>query len=397
MINERAGASVEIDGQPFVRVRPGFTGHAVYGPYETLEPGTYEVEFRIKPLCEHADGRDPLCAFIDIVAGPEHRLFEALAFRSLIGEDGRYIASFQTRRRLTHVEYRLFANGAEPLLLGGSPRVAKVEALREAPRLASPPPLLRDHGARIWQVFEAGVGVAVLGQHLIATGCGVSFHIRELDDLNFINEVMVKNAYNILTPSPACVVDIGMNIGLTTLRLAASPHVREVHAFEPFASTFARAAANVSLNPALQDKIHMHNFGLLDRETELTTHVNSRDSGSYSVFGPGQGEPVKIQLRDATATLRPIIDAAQARGLLVVLKVDCEGSEFAVFRSLEAGGLIGRVAAYMVEYHHGHGPAEELTSRLTSAGFVVVDLGSPGSNGFFYAVRLGGLAAAPDV
>jgi Holliday junction resolvase len=44
----------------------------------------------------------------------------------------------------------------------------------------------------------------------------------------------------------------------------------------------------------------------------------------------------------------------------------------------------------MVEYHRGHGASGELTSRLTEAGFAVVDLGYSGGNGFFYAIRLGG-------
>jgi FkbM family methyltransferase len=238
-------------------------------------------------------------------------------------------------------------------------------------------------------LFIAGIGVSLRGEDVIASCAGFSFYARAADDLNFVDEVLLKNCYNILTPTPACVIDIGMNIGLTSLRLASSPNVREVHAFEPFPTTFGRAAANVALNPEQQGKIAMHNFGMFDSDTEVTVHINSSDSGSYSVFGADRGESVTIQLRDAGATLRPIVEAAEARGLLAVLKVDCEGSEFAVFRSLAASGLIDRVAAYMVEYHRGHGASSELTSRLIEAGFAVIDLGYSGANGFFYAIRLG--------
>ena len=222
----------------------------------------------------------------------------------------------------------------------------------------------------------------------MATGGGISFFIKTLDDLNFVGEVLVKNTYNILTPSAACVIDIGMNIGLTTLRLAASENVREVHAFEPFPSTFDRAVANASLNPAFTTKIQMHNYGLFDSDREATTYINSNDSGSNSVLAAGQGAVRSGSTARGGRELEPIIASARARGLLVVLKVDCEGSEFAVFRSLEASGLLTHIAAFMVEYHIGWGSGEELTKRLTEAGFIVVDLGEPGSNGFFYAVRV---------
>ena len=90
---------------------------------------------------------------------------------------------------------------------------------------------------------------------------------------------------------------------------------------------------------------------------------------------------------DTLPSSERIVEAARAKGRLVVLKVDCEGSEFAVFRSLAESGLLPSIAAFMVEYHIGWGSGRELTERLVAAGFIVVDLGRPGENGFFYAVR----------
>ena len=389
MFNERAGVRVEIDGRGCIETQAGLMGHAVYGPYETLEPGKYGVEFQIKPLVEPADDRDPLIAHFDVVAGPQVRLAEGLVFRSLLTPDGRFVVHFETGERLSGVEYRLYVNGVEPLRLDDAPRARRIERVEPPPQRETLPAFFRNHVSDFGRLFIAGIGVSVRGEDVIASAKGFSFYARTADDLNFVDEVLLRNCYNILTAAPVCVIDIGTNIGLTSLRLASSPNVREVHAFEPFPMTFARAAANVSLNPAQQAKIAMHNIGMFDSDTELTTHINSSDSGSYSVFGADRGESVTIQLRDAGATLRPIIESAQAQGLLVVLKVDCEGSEYAVFRSLAASGLIGRIAAYMVEYHRGQGTSHELTYRLTEAGFAVVDLGYSGNNGFFYAVRLG--------
>lgn len=389
MFNERAGVRVEIDGRACIETQPGLMGHAVYGPYETLGPGKYRVEFQIEPLGAPDDDRDPLIAHFDVVAGPQVRLAEGLVFRSLLTPDGRFVVHFETGETLSGVEYRLYVNGVEPLRLEDAPVATRIDRVQPLPQRSSLPEFFRNHVSHFGRLFIAGIGVSVRGEDVIATCAGFSFYARIADDLNFVDEVLLRNCYNILTAEPVCVIDIGMNIGLTSLRLAGSPNVREVHAFEPFPMTFARAAANVALNPEQQAKIAMHNFGLFDSESEVTTYINSSDSGSYSVFGADRGESVTIQLRDAGATLRPIVEAAEARGLLVVLKVDCEGSEYAVFRSLAASGLIDRVAAYMVEYHRGHGTSSELTSRLVEAGFAVIDLGYCGTNGFFYAVRLG--------
>ena len=164
MINERAGERVEIGGRVFVKTKPGLIGHAVFGPDETLDPGKYMVEFTIRPLSEYSDGRDSLCALVDIVSSNVTQLFEAQAFRSLIGKEDRYVAYFETDSRVDRVEYRLYVNGAEPLLIGDDPLVTRIEQPELAARMAAPPTLLREHRARVNELFASGIGIAILGE-----------------------------------------------------------------------------------------------------------------------------------------------------------------------------------------------------------------------------------------
>ena len=73
--------------------------------------------------------------------------------------------------------------------------------------------------------------------------------------------------------------------------------------------------------------------------------------GARSTVAVAGGVPTNVSLKDAATMLRPVIEDAKARGLAVVVKVDCEGSEFAIFRSLAAAGLLSQIDAFMVEWH----------------------------------------------
>ena len=74
----------------------------------------------------------------------------------------------------------------------------------------------------------------------------------------------------------------------------------------------------------------------------------------------------------------------------VIVKCDCEGSEFAIFRSLAAAGLLGRITACMVEWHamFDDRTQEDLIAPLRDNGFIVFDRSPPTGNGFFYAVKV---------
>ncbi len=111
-----------------------------------------------------------------------------------------------------------------------------------------------------------------------------------------------------------------------------------------------------------------------------------------STIGLSEGIPFPVVLRDAASALAPIIDSARARGLDVIVKMDCEGSEYAVFETLERSGLIGRASAYMVEWHaiFPDKTQEDLIAPLRRAGFMVFDRSPPRGNGFFYAVKQAG-------
>ena len=95
------------------------------------------------------------------------------------------------------------------------------------------------HKLRIWVIpHESGVILDV---------DGIKLHAGELDDIRDVEHIYVSNIYNLFPPRDTCVIDIGMNLGLTTLLFANRETVKEVHSFEPFVETYQRAMANIGL------------------------------------------------------------------------------------------------------------------------------------------------------
>jgi FkbM family methyltransferase len=166
--------------------------------------------------------------------------------------------------------------------------------------------------------------------------------------------------------------------------------VKQVHSFEPFKGTYGRARANLSLNPEMSAKVSAHNFGLADADEDKTVLIKDEsDSAAFSIRGSESGTPMPICVRNAAAVLGPIIEAAKANGLCIIAKIDCEGSEFPIFETLEQQGLLAEISAFMVEWHRGNwGKTErDLIAPLLMHGFTVFDLTGKTGNGLFYAVK----------
>jgi len=83
------------------------SGPIIYGPYESLEPGSYEVEFHISMVGVAALSRGLL--LVEVVAHPDRRL----AKRVIRGDVGRrrVALSFANADRRDVLEYRIFCQG----------------------------------------------------------------------------------------------------------------------------------------------------------------------------------------------------------------------------------------------------------------------------------------------
>lgn len=402
MLNLSVGSRTEVDGQARILTQRGLRGHAVYGPYLDLDPGRYAVEFNLEAAGTQNLGGDEICAVLDVASewGQNIHARHSVSLFNLQEGPISVPLTFDVDVAGTF-EFRVEVTGVESLVIDEYCRVISLDRPeREAPTLfgegrfpnaseRSVSPIFDQHYSDFRRLYEQGVGVKIVGADVIVTWRDISFYAKISDDLHFIDEIFFKQTYNFELKNDCCVIDIGMNIGLATLSFARHEFVKEVHSFEPFRGTYERAQANLSLNPKLATKILPRNIGLADVDEERTVLIaNESDSGAFSLRGAESGKPEPISVRSAPAVLRPIIEDATARGLSVVAKVDCEGSEFGIFRSLDQQGLLTQISAFMVEWHRGWGGTQrDLLAPLLARGFTVFDLTGDIGNGFFYAAK----------
>ncbi len=189
MLNEGVGDLVEVEGRPFLKTKPGLSGHAVYGHYLTLQPGQYRVNFYVKPLSPSTGERDPLIAVVDVQASLEVTLAEGMVFRSDLVDGEWFAVEFGTEQEMTGVEFRLYVNGSEPLLIGDASAPVPIERRNTMLRRGPPSLVLQEHSKRIWGMYLTGASVAALGQELLVTLSGQSFRIRAPEDIRLLDNL----------------------------------------------------------------------------------------------------------------------------------------------------------------------------------------------------------------
>ena len=92
---------------------------------------------------------------------------------------------------------------------------------------------------------------------------------------------------------------------MTSLLPANNLLVTAVHAFEPFATPYSRAAANIAMKPMLESKITAYPFGLADRKDALQVKVNVQDTNTVGVSIAGTTVDTEETLHIASAAEHP--------------------------------------------------------------------------------------------
>lgn len=142
--------------------------------------------------------------------------------------------------------------------------------------------------------------------------------------------------------SPKLVVDVGANVGATSLLFALRHPSATVHALEPAAGTFALLRHNAKSCP----RIHVHPFALLDQAGSAVLHHGGSHDQQNSLMGSREtgenGEPVKVvRARDFVSEV----------GVPDLLKVDTEGAELPILRDLADASLLEDISVVHYEFH----------------------------------------------
>jgi FkbM family methyltransferase len=231
------------------------------------------------------------------------------------------------------------------------------------------------------KLHAGGVIFDTSGGLVRATVGSVSVRVDTTEELQILEEIYLDGVYHFGLSGPLLILDIGMNVAYTALYFAVMHPDALVCAYEPFAATFRRAETNIALNPKLQLRIRRYQFGLSDSDRVLDIEYTDRWRGSVGVYGvpaglstSGELRLERCELHDAEAELGKLYNEYPDRR--VVLKVDCEGSEYAILGRLAERAMLGRIDLMMIECHRRareHDPVA-LRMLLSAHGFGCVHL-----------------------
>ena len=180
---------------------------------------------------------------------------------------------------------------------------------------------------------------------------------------NLVRQDYLKNGVA-LYPG-AIVIDVGANIGSFTLLAASIVGVNgRVYAFEPVSETFARLERNISLNRTGHIVVPCRE-AVGGKEGSIT--INTHEKSAYASATSSVRCPSETA---RCSTVQGMIERYRLERVNF-LKVDCEGCEYEIFRSMtpSTASKIGQIA---MEVHPTDGESEDaLEAALRDLGFSV--------------------------
>jgi len=155
--------------------------------------------------------------------------------------------------------------------------------------------------------------------------------------------LMTAAEYPVLTfLNPGVIVDVGANVGCTSLMFAGLYPNAQVVAIEPAAEPFGYLTRNTGHLP----RVKAFCFGAFDRDGTAALHLGKDGSVANSLaknaFSDGREE--SITLRRFSTFLRE-----QGVERISILKLDTEGAELPILQDI--AGMLEKVDAIMLEYH----------------------------------------------
>ena len=172
-----------------------------------------------------------------------------------------------------------------------------------------------------------------------------------------LKEVFVEEEYSFLDVHDRTVIDIGASIGDSAIYFALRG-AREVIGLEPFPKTYSYAVENVKRN-SLSSRVKILRAACQASDGHIQLNEHLMGTGGLSATENPGGHFTEA------LSLQSIVNRFNVHS--GVLKVDCEGDEYAIFDSVD-NETLRAFDQIMIEYHFG---LKQLVDRLLSAGFLV--------------------------
>lgn len=284
---------------------------------------------------------------------------------------GRTVPSFGNKLAAYEIDKSEFSiNGNEihfnkfNISLSGDNAIPMLEGYENALRLA-------ERAGAKFSVSDDG--------NLLVTINNAKFSINDEEEMFILCEVFIEGAYNLLLPKDkkTALIDIGMNVGVTSIFYASQPQVEKVFSFEPFTPTFNMALKNLGLNSSFSNKLNPNNFGLAKEDGELQIPFSLKQKGRMGLKGiPEKSSVVKndvalqtIFLKEVKTEFEKIKSAVKEN--YVVCKMDCEGAEYELIDSLYEHKLLSLPDVYFIEWHERS--PDTIVEKLIAENYTVIN------------------------
>lgn len=163
-------------------------------------------------------------------------------------------------------------------------------------------------------------------------------------DESVFNEIFIERDYKsleeIIKNAKAPILDIGAHIGLFSIYVRTLNSEVAIFAYEPEENNFETLKENFRLNH-LDKNIVAKNVAVSATEEQKILYI-SQDSHNHSLV-QSTGTSQKVQATPLTKIL-------QKAGTVDLVKMDCEGAEFEIIKSMTKEDF-GKIKNIYIEYH----------------------------------------------
>jgi FkbM family methyltransferase len=386
------------DSSGYISTVQGLTGHIMYGPYITLDEGIYRIRLTFEKENEYYfHGR------VEISCGGKILAFKEIE-NAALSQEGYLDIFILLKTQVKNIEFLVLSYLNSTFRVSRNVSVQRVRLADIIPQITHAvlafkyeTYILDNIGILLEMLNKSTIKFSRAGDKLVAMTAipdrnmrkEFSVYIKCKVNITSLAELVLSEIYNFYYPRKCIVIDIGANVGDSTLFFAANDNIVKVYAYEPFVKTFTDLQDNLSLNPHLQSKIIAYNYGLSSEDKKLLLNYEYEKSAYLSTeFGKVGND--EILVKNICTELESIYNFH--RELPIIIKLDCEGSEFPIFNTLTSSNIFPRIKGILMETHrmgelHNFG-IEEIRNVLSKNYFAFMDFRCGQSVGALYAFRV---------
>ncbi len=171
-------------------------------------------------------------------------------------------------------------------------------------------------------------------------------------DFHTINEIFLENIYgefmNKIKYDGGVIIDIGQNIGCFSVMASRIFKEAKIIGFEPFFDSYQITRTNIMINK-LSDRIKAKDVAISAKNGTVSFYVYPGNYEANSIHNIWGGKSKKIEVN--SIRLSDFITEEKIKNI-DLLKVDCEGAEYEIIKSLSKGDY-KKIKSIILEYHKG--------------------------------------------